>query len=155
MSREGQLRDLEMRSQRSERERKQYWAIPPLNKNSIPPTSYNLQVSSTGQQLYTGTLGTIRGIFNSATALTVIPTAAPSTGSTYTNGLGGGYLINADGTLGAEVWLANQPLNPGTGAINPSISMPLPQYATVCCLIGISMPVSGGGFTTVYQPFAT
>lgn len=118
-------------------------------------SQYLLQVTSTGQQLYTGALGTIRGIFNSATVLTTIPTAAPINGNTYTNGLGGAYLVNSNGTLGSEVWLANQPVNPGSGAVSPSIAVPLPQNAVVSGLVAISMPVTAGGFTLVYLPFIT
>lgn len=155
MNSDGRLRDLERRLQLADARARQYWPVTPLNKNVTLPASYVLQVTATGQQLYTGALGTIRGIFYSGTTLTTLPTAIPSSGSTYANGLGGANLVNSDGTLGAEVWLANQPVNPGTGVVTPSIAVPLPQYAVVSSLVAVSMPVSGGGFALVYLPFIT
>jgi hypothetical protein len=112
--------------------------------------SYLVRISG-GNTLYTGLAGTVTGINNSGTVITSVPTTAPGAAS-YTNGIGGGQLINPDGTLGASVWVVNQPINPGSGVLIPGISVPLPSLVSVTCLQFGSIPVAAGGTTTIYLP---
>ena len=115
--------------------------------SSASTSSYLLQLTTAGQQLYTGAIGTIRGISYSATPLTVLPAAAPTLGATYTAGLGGGYLYNPDGSLGAHVWVSNQP----AGGFYPGMAIPLPENTTIVALSRVLLSY-GGGSAYVYLP---
>ena len=115
---------------------------------AVNATSFLAQITTTGQQLYTGALGTIRGISYSATTLTSLPAASPTNGASYTAGLGGGYLYDAAGALGAEVWIANQPV---TGGFTPGMSIPLPQGTTIVSVSRVLLSY-GGGSAYVYLP---
>ena len=112
--------------------------------------SYSIQISN-GNTLYTGAAGTVTGINNSGTTITSVPTTTPGAG-TYTDGIGRGQLINPNGTLGAYVWLVNQPINPGSGVLTPGLSVPLPALCPITCLRFTGIPVAAGGTTTVYLP---
>ncbi len=120
---------------------------------AVPSNKYVLQISDAGQVVYT--TPSTRGILYSATALTALPSSAPTAGSTYSNGIGGGYLLNQDGTLGSLVWVINRPITIGADTYLPGMNIPVPENCIILSLVKVSTPVTGGGVADAYQPFLT
>lgn len=106
-------------------------------------------VVGTGQTIYAavGPWSATKGIKRSTAVLT-IPSASPTVGGTYTDGLSDGQLINPDGTT-SLVWLAYCSLSPFACGNFGSI----PKDVRISCYQALDLTYTGavgGATTTVY-----
>lgn len=102
-----------------------------------------------GQTLYSGAV-TIYGVKAISTNWTAdLPAATPTPGSTYTDGLGYAYPVDADGSVSATpVWFMNNYGNLNGAATGSGVIYHLPEGSRVFAVTIAAQPYTGGGGLT-------
>lgn len=120
----------------------------PIRQKSKSPTVISLVVGR-GQTLYAGatTIYGVNAIAGNWTAS--LPAAAPTPGTTYTDGLGYAYPIDSAGVVSATpVWFLNSYGNLNGVATGSGVIYPLAEGSRVFVASVAAQPYTGGGGLT-------
>lgn len=103
-----------------------------------------------GQTLYNSGGLTVYGIsYNTSPGAVTIPTVDPVVGSTYSSGLGYGWLLDSNGEVaGDPVWIVNRAPSADMATQIPATD--LPEDSIVATKYLLSYEVSPGVFTQAY-----
>jgi hypothetical protein len=118
----------------------------------ITPTQRTTIYVLGGNTLGTVGAATYTGIKPLGTSLTSVPAATPTNGSTYSDGLGYGKVVDAAGVpQNPLVWICSKG-TPSGGSATQDYSGYLVTGCFITTVFSIILPVTGGGSATVYLP---
>jgi hypothetical protein len=122
--------------------------VPPALAATTTAPSYTPLTIEGGNVVYAavGSWNAVNGIKYSSSSLSSVPAASPTLGATYPDGLGYGYILNPDNTVGALCWIANCPV----GGFQPGIQQ-LPAVDKSQCLCTGPIAITGGNVYLIWR----